>query len=381
MIAASSPPPFALPLATRPGASPSIRLGPPPALWPLYEQLDTLRRWQGRILDAAGFGPQQCPPREVLRRPGYNLQAYAPAQGAGPPIVIVPAPIKPAYVWDLAPGSSVVEACLAAGLRPYVVWWDSPAPEFGLAAYADRFLAECLDAVAAETGQARAILAAHSLGGLFAAAFAARHPERVAALALIAAPLNFGFEQEDGALGPIMAALGRARWLERAPAGNLPGSFLSLAGFLAAPAAFGQERIVDWLRSLPDRSAAGTHMRVERWTLDERPLARRLVEELVERVYPDNALMTGRLALESGCPSPRGLTAPLLTVADAGCPVVPPRSQLPFHAAAASREKQLLWYGGDTGVGIRHIGPLVGRSAHRELWPQILAWLSSRAGG
>jgi len=380
MPAASSSP-FALPRAAPSGGPASARLGPPALLWPLYEQLDALRRWQGRILDAAGCGPRQCPSREVLRRPGYQLHAYAPAQSGGLPVLIVPAPIKPAYVWDLAPGSSVVEACLAAGRRTYVVWWDTPAPAFGLAQYADRFLAECLDAVAAETGQARAIVAAHSLGGLFAAAFAALHPERVAALVLIAAPVNFGIAQEDGALGPIMAALGEARWLERAPAGNLPGSFLSLAGFLAAPAAFGQERVADWLRSLPDRSAAGTHLRVERWSLDERPLARRLMEELVARVYPDNALMTGRLVLESGCPSPRGLTAPLLTVADADCPVVPPRAQLPFHAAAASREKQILWYGGDTGAGIRHLGPLVGKSAHRELWPQILAWLGSRAGG
>lgn len=366
--------------------SPTLRAGPAPGpqaaalLWPVYEQIDQLRLRQGRVLDALGWAPQQQPAREVLRRPGFTLKAYGPPEGAGPPMLIVPAPIKRAYLWDLMPGSSAVEACLKAGVRTYVLWWETPQPGYGLADYAERFLAEALDAVAAETRAPRAFLAAHSLSGLFAAAFAALHGERVAGLALIGTPLHFSFDPREGALGPVMAAVRRGRWLEGAPGRNLPGAFLSLAGYLASPAAFGQERIADWLRSLLDRRALDLHMRVERWTLDELPLARRLVEELLERVYPENALMQGRLSLPSGVPSPLKLTVPLLTVADAACPVVPPRSQLPFHAAAASPRKRLLWYGGDAGVGLRHVGPLVGASAHRRLWPQMLEWLREAGG-
>jgi polyhydroxyalkanoate synthase len=37
----------------------------------------------------------------------------------------------------------------------------------------------------------------------------------------------------------------------------------------------------------------------------------------------------------------------------------------------------VLEYGGDTGVVVQHLGVLVGRNAHRILWPRILAWLDS----
>ena len=45
---------------------------------------------------------------------------------------------------------------------------------------------------------------------------------------------------------------------------------------------------------------------------------------------------------------------------------------MPVHEAAVSEDKLLLEYGGDVGVALQHVGVLVGRSAHRDLWPQIL---------
>jgi polyhydroxyalkanoate synthase subunit PhaC len=49
---------------------------------------------------------------------------------------------------------------------------------------------------------------------------------------------------------------------------------------------------------------------------------------------------------------------------------------LPAHHAAASRDKRVLWCEGDIGVGLQHVGMLVGCSAHSKLWPEILGRLS-----
>jgi polyhydroxyalkanoate synthase len=54
---------------------------------------------------------------------------------------------------------------------------------------------------------------------------------------------------------------------------------------------------------------------------------------------------------------------------------------LPFHAAAGSAEKGLFWYEGDVGVSLQHVGMLVGRNAHRHLWPELAGWMLAQADG
>jgi polyhydroxyalkanoate synthase subunit PhaC len=29
----------------------------------------------------------------------------------------------------------------------------------------------------------------------------------------------------------------------------------------------------------------------------------------------------------------------------------------------------------EIGVGLQHVGPLVGRRAHREIWPRVIDWM------
>jgi polyhydroxyalkanoate synthase len=70
---------------------------------------------------------------------------------------------------------------------------------------------------AAETGEAAAVLAGHSLGGTFAAVLASLHPERVPGLVLVDAPLAFG-PGRGGPLARAVAAAPRPRAL-RAMAG------------------------------------------------------------------------------------------------------------------------------------------------------------------
>ena len=347
------------------------------ATWRLYEQLDEARRIQGAMLDALGFGARETPSRVVLREPGLTLKAYCEPSRPGPAILMVPAPIKRAYIWDLAPGASVIEHCLRHEARPYLAQWENPRESFGLNDCGERLIRVCADAIRAETAERRMFLFGHSLGGLFAAIFAALHPSRVAGLVLLAAPLHFDFTPQAGALGPVMAGLARSGLLDAAP-GNIPGSLLSAASFIASPATFGGERLLDWLRSWPNREALGNHLRVERWTLDELPVARRLAREVVEQLYGADAFLRGTLELGRRVAAARKVVAPLLVVADRRCPIVPPQAILPFAEVAGATDKRLLWYEGDVGVALRHVGVLIGAGAQRRLWPQILRWVRAR---
>jgi polyhydroxyalkanoate synthase len=120
-----------------------------------------------------------------------------------------------------------------------------------------------------------------------------------------------------------------------------------------------------------------THLAVERWSLEEKPLAARLFEDVWEQLFRDNRFMAGTLAIGARAAAPAAVTAPLLCAVDARCAIAPPQSMLPFYRAAASRDKKLLWYEGDRGVSLEHVGMLVGRNAHRSLWPEIARWMAA----
>jgi polyhydroxyalkanoate synthase len=335
--------------------------------WMFFEGLDHVRRLQGATLDALGLGPIETPYETVYSAPGVSLRRYGSGNAPGPVLIIVPAPIKRPYIWDLAPGVSAVRRCLDAGARVFLVDWQPTEHDLGLADYAERLILGCADAV----GQSPAIVLAHSLGGLFAAIFTALHSARVAGLVLLAAPLHFG--ARVGVFAPMVSELDGASL----PA-SVPGSFLTLASFQASPETFGWDRALDLARSLPEHDALRNHLRVERWTLDEFALPRRLVAELAELIAREDRFVRGTLALRGHRAAPSRVTAPLLCVVDPRCRVVPPASVLPFYRAAGSEDKTLLRYHGDVGVSLQHVGMLVGREAHRRLWPEILDWASER---
>lgn len=99
--------------------------------------MDEVRRHMGRGLDAAGLGPQETPHRVVREWPGARLRAYHAREASqGPVLLIIPAPFKQVYIWDLLPPVSVVRRCLERGFRVYLLEWLVPTEredEFGLA--------------------------------------------------------------------------------------------------------------------------------------------------------------------------------------------------------------------------------------------------------
>ncbi|MDP9374172.1 MAG: hypothetical protein M3Q65_17300, partial [Chloroflexota bacterium] len=57
-------------------------------------QIDQARRGLGALLDALGWGPVETPSRAAFAAPVVTLKAYGEAGGAGPVVLLVPAPIK-----------------------------------------------------------------------------------------------------------------------------------------------------------------------------------------------------------------------------------------------------------------------------------------------
>jgi polyhydroxyalkanoate synthase subunit PhaC len=336
---------------------------------------DAARQMQGQALDLWGFGPSECSYRVIAAGRAWRLREYQ-GQKAGPPILIVPAPIKRPYIWDIVPSLSVVRLCLRRHFRVYLLEWTTPSPEdrnAGLADYAARSVARAAARVSAAAGGAKPFLMGHSLGGTFAAIFAALYPGSLRGVVLLSAPLSF--------------APGSSRFLDAlvaitpptlAATDIVPGSLLSQLCAAAAPETFLWSRLVDAGQSVGNPPALEMHVRVERWTLDEFPLPGRLVHEVLHWLYREDRFCAGTLRIDGNIVGPRSLRCPTLAVVNTADAIVSATAITPFTNRMPPGYAHLIEYPGEVGVGLQHLAVLVGRRAHASLWPKIIAWLHAQ---
>ena len=327
------------------------------------------------MCDLLGLAPNGCPYWKITTGTQAQLRRYGLAGEKGSVVVLVPAPIKTADIWDMAPSVSVVRRYVQAGCRVYLVIWPHPTRDYaasGLSDYAHSMLLACIDAVHADTGVERVFLTGHSIGGTIAALFAARHPERLRGLTLLGAPLRFG--PDTGALGRLVSLAPDVRALI-GDAEVIPGWLLNAFTAVASPQTFILSRAMDWLGSVGDPDRMRLHLLVERWTLNETALPQRLFVDVVERLYRQDAFAAGRLRIGGRAVSPGDIVAPVVCVTPRHCEVAPSEATLPVLETFGTRDREVLWYEGDRGVALQHLGMLVGPNAHRELWPRLIAWI------
>jgi polyhydroxyalkanoate synthase subunit PhaC len=297
-------------------------------------------------------------------------------RAAGPPVLIVAAPIKRPYLWDLAPSVSAVRYCLRQRLRVYLLEWTPPSSgtgDAGLAEYADRAIGEAVATVSRAMGGMRPFLAGHSLGGTLAAIYAALRPRSVRGLVLLSAPLCFqpGVSRfRDAIVAMAPSSLSRTD--------VVPGSLLSQLSALASPETFVWSRLLDATLSSADPLAWQVHARVERWALDEVPLPGGLVHQMLEWLYRENQLCKGTLHIGRKTVGPSSLRLPTLAVVNTADEIAPLASVLPFCDAMPGPDVRVLEFPGEVGVGLQHLGILVGRHAYARVWPEIISWLQAR---
>jgi polyhydroxyalkanoate synthase subunit PhaC len=242
-----------------------------------FASIDALRRAQGEALGLLGFGPNECDYHVILSGPHWRLRKYS-SDDAQSSLLIVPAPIKRPYIWDLTPSISAVRRCLDHHIGMYLLEWMPPSgtgKQPGLVDYADYAVSECVAKVSHESQGLRPFLMGHSLGGTLAAIFCALEQESVRGLVLLGAPLCFapGSSQFRDALVSLFPQM-------LPDAEIVPGSLLSQVSALASPDAFVWARLRDAVHSIGVPTSMDVHVRVERWALDEVSLPGPLVSEI-----------------------------------------------------------------------------------------------------
>jgi polyhydroxyalkanoate synthase len=337
-----------------------------------FEMMDAARRAQAMGLRMLGFGPQEAHYDVIASGRRWRLRRYA-GPSEGPVVLIVAAPIKHPYIWDLSPSTSAVRACLESGLQVFLLEWKPPVEgDGGLAAYADEALAEAADATLKAADSPKVFLMGHSLGGALAAISAALHPEDLSGIVLLSAPLSFA--PGVSAFRDALVAMAPG-WLP--DVGIMPGSLLSQLSAVASPQSFVWSRLSDAVASADDPHASNVRLQIEQWALDEVSLSGPLIHDIFCRLYRENLFCRGELEIGGARASPFVFDLPTFAVSNARDDIAPAAAMTPFLDTMAGADKRFIEYPGETGVVLQHLGILIGRKALASIWPEIVGWVKS----
>lgn len=338
-----------------------------------FGTVDILRRAQGNVIAAFGLDPSECAYQIVASGPYWRLRDYG-NQAASHALLIVAAPIKRPYIWDLAPSASAIRYCLQEGLHVYLLEW-LPASRSINNNGLDEYVLAISDCSATITAAgSKPALMGHSLGGTIAAIYAAWAPATIRGLVLLGAPLCF--EPEQSRFRDALVSLAPAPLSAAEP---FPGSLLSQMSLLASPDTFVWSRLMDAALSLADRHATEIHARIERWALDEVALPGKLLRQIIEWLYRENRFCRGMLKISDVSVTPSTLSAPTLAIVNTADEVAPLASVKPCTDAMPPNSVCVVEYPGEVGVCLQHLGILVGQRARSTVWPDTISWLNRQS--
>jgi polyhydroxyalkanoate synthase subunit PhaC len=289
------------------------------------------------------------------------------------PIMLVMATTNRGYIFDLAPGQSLVEFLLKAGYDVFMVDWEAPRPEeknLGIDDYVLDFLPSCAAKVIETTGEPDINVVGYCFGGVLSLLWASLHPDGpLKSLVTFTTPVDFSKME-------LFQAWADKRFFDVdrliETYGNAPADYL-LTGFdMLRPAGRAAATFRLWDNYWNDEFVKGYRL-IERWSNDMLPLAGRYFKETTEQLMWDNALFEDRMEVAGRPVRLSNIKVPYLHVAAEHDHIVPRPASEPLIGMMGSEDKtELVLKGG-------HVSLVGGANAVRRLWPQLDLWLQERS--
>lgn len=331
--------------------------------------LNGLRHLADRPIGQIAVTPRTA----VWTRDAVVLYRYARSTRVGrTPVLLVHSLITRPYVFDLRPGSSLVEDLLAAGHDVYLLDWGIPGPvEAGntLESYCDEYLPQAAEAVLRSAGSDRLSMVGYCLGAVLSLlALAGNTALPVRGLVALATPVDFS------RLGPVPKLLAEGR-LE-------PEDMLDETGNVPAPVVRDSFRLVQptadlttyaslW-HSLANDERAAAHQALIGWSTEHIPFPGAALRQIVHLLIRGPGLAGGPVPLGGRQVALSRIPCPVLSVVGDRDNLVPPEATAPLADALSGARLDTLR------LPAGHAGLFVGRQAKRHGVPAILAWLAER---
>jgi polyhydroxyalkanoate synthase len=316
------------------------------------------------------------PSDEVFRENKWRLLRYrARPEGRlpGRPVLLVPSLINRHYVLDLLPGKSFAEFLVKEGFDVYVIDWGAPGDEDRFVRFdtvCDRYIGRAARFAAQTAGTNDAHLFGYCLGGTLATAYAAAHPDRVATLTNVAAPIDF----HDSGLLSLWTRVKSFSVKSLVEAlGNVPWPLMQASFHLLRPTLNLMKGVQLVDRATDDEFLDG-FFAIETWGNDNVSFPGECYREYVEAFYRDNALVRGTFTLSGRRIALEDITSPTMVVTFEHDNIVPPKSAAVLLDRIGSIEKERVHLQGG------HVGAMTSKKAAATLWPQIARFWTAHAG-
>ena len=105
----------------------------------------------------------------------------------------------------------------------------------------------------------------------------------------------------------------------------------------------------------------------------------RLVNQIFHCLYREDRFCRGILTVLDSTVGPARIEIPMLVIVNVADEIAPLTSVAPFIDKMPTKDTRIIEHPGEIGVGLPHLGILVGRTAYARVWPQIVAWLKARS--
>jgi polyhydroxyalkanoate synthase len=315
-------------------------------------------------------------PKEILHRRGtLNLYHYKPmaSEVYRVPILLLMATTNKAYIFDLAPGQSLIEFLLKNGHDVYVMDWNAPTPDerhLTIEHYALDFLPDCLQRVQQHSGVNDVTLIGYCFGGVLATIYAALNPDGpLKNLVCFTTPIDYSkmalFSQWSNArhfdVDRLVDALG-----------IIPPEMITSGFDMLRPAS----RMTGYLRlwdNLWNDEYVAAFRRMERFTNETLPLAGEYFRQITKELLQKNALHEGTLKIGGRLVDLKKIRLPLLHIMAQYDHIVPPECGKPLIEHVSSEDKEeILLPGG-------HVSLVAGGNAVKRMWPKLHQWLERRS--
>jgi polyhydroxyalkanoate synthase len=319
----------------------------------------------------------QTPADVVHTENKWRLLRYRP-RPEGPayrtPVLMVPALINRWYVLDLMPRKSFIEWLVARGHDVFMIDWGAPGPEDRYLTFddvADRYLGRALRIAARSSDRGQAHLLGYCMGGILTAVHTAAHPDRVASLVQIAAPVRF---DGDGLLGTWTRTRAFDVGALVSASGNAPHRLLQGAFHMLRPTLI-LSKVAYLLEGAWDDQALDGFLALETWGNDNVSVPGEFFRRYIAELYRGDALVRGTFTLSGRPVRLEAIRCPLVNVTFDNDWIVPWRSAAALldHVSSVDR----------TGLHLKggHVGAVVSSRASQSLWPQLAAFWAARDEG
>ncbi len=315
-------------------------------------------------------------PKEVLYERGtLRLYHYLPQADEvyRIPVLLVMATTNKAYVFDLAPGQSMVEYLLKDGFDVYVIDWEPPTPEekrLDLADYTQDFIPTCVREVQHDSGEPDVSIVGYCMGGVLSLIYAATHAGGpLANLACLTTPVDW-------------SEMGLTRvWSDERhfdvdrlvdTLGIVPKDVVQASFDMLRPAQRTAGRIRVWEQMWNDEFVKSFRA-FERWGNETLPLAGEYFRQTTKELMWGNRLYKGDLTVGGRQARLSNITVPVMHAIAEHDHIVSYAASKPLLELVGSQDKEALVLKGG------HVSLIAGPNAVRRMWPRLSRWLAERS--